>query len=167
MNTETPKFDTHTDAELIEHILDRFHDAHREQLPELIRLAERVERVHGGRPECPAGLAAHLQSVWTELESHMAKEEEILFPMITRGMNGMAVAPVSVMRDEHEQHGNALAALERLTNNITPPDDACNTWRTLYRGLETFRDDLMNHLHIENNILFNRIDGRMEGAHHG
>ena len=156
-----------SDAELIEHILARYHDVHREQLPELIRLSQQVERVHGGRPECPAGLAAHLQTVWAELESHMAKEEEILFPMISRGIKGMAAAPVSVMRHEHDEHGSALATLERLTNNITLPEGACNTWQALYTGLNTFRNDLMNHIHIENNILFNRIDGRMGGAHHG
>ena len=41
-----------------------------------------------------------------------------------------------------------------LTNHIIPPADACNTWRALYRGLLEFRDDLMQHIHLENNVLF-------------
>lgn len=47
-----------------------------------------------------------------------------------------------------------LEELLALTNNITPPADACNTWRALYRGLLEFRDDLMQHIHLENNVLF-------------
>ncbi len=73
--------------ELIEHILERFHERHREQLPELIRLASRVEHVHGAKPDCPNGLAEMLWTLQQELESHMLKEEQILFPMLQRGIN--------------------------------------------------------------------------------
>src|SRR5690606_22474987 len=82
------------DNTLIEHILTRYHDVHRQQLPELVRLATRVELVHGGHPQCPAGLAAHLEDMSAELEAHMKKEEQILFPMISRGITGMAVGPI-------------------------------------------------------------------------
>ncbi|MBB61911.1 MAG: iron-sulfur cluster repair di-iron protein [Pseudomonas sp.] len=142
-------------GELIEHILARFHERHRDQLPELIRLASRVEQVHGSKPECPNGLAEHLWRMQQELESHMLKEEQVLFPMLQRGMRTPQTdGPISVMRYEHDQHGNALAQLAQLTNDITPPAHACNTWRALYRGLEELRDDLMQHIHLENNILF-------------
>ncbi|BES72779.1 iron-sulfur cluster repair protein YtfE [Marinobacter nanhaiticus D15-8W] len=149
--------------ELIEHILTRYHDVHRQQLPELIRLAQRVERVHGGHPACPAGLGAHLEHMQQELEDHMAKEEQILFPMIARGMAGMATAPVMVMRQDHDDHGDALDTVLALTGELTLPDGACNTWRALYAGLETIRQDLMEHIHLENNVLFHRIDGRLGG----
>lgn len=152
---------------LIEHILTRFHDVHRKQLPELIRLSQRVERVHGSHPQCPAGLTAHLEFTLAELENHMAKEEQILFPMIARGMAGMATGPVSVMREEHQDHDSALARINRITNNITLPEDACNTWTQLYLGLQAFRDDLMQHIHLENDILFHRVDGRKGDVQHG
>ncbi|AOY86706.1 iron-sulfur cluster repair di-iron protein [Marinobacter salinus] len=152
---------------LIEHILERYHDIHREELPELIRLAKRVERVHGSHLKCPSGLADLLTDVLAELENHMAKEEQILFPMITRGINGMAVAPVAVMREEHDNHGAYLEKIESITNDMTLPEAACNTWKALYLGLETFRDDLTQHIHLENNVLFNRIDGRMGGVSNG
>jgi regulator of cell morphogenesis and NO signaling len=147
------------DERLIEHILSRYHDRHREQLPELIRLAARVELVHGGHPECPAGLADHLDEMLAELESHMQKEEQILFPMILRGMHGFAKAPVSMMRHEHDHHGQALARIHRFTRQLTLPEGACNTWRALYVGLEALERDLMEHIHLENNLLFERIDG--------
>ncbi|WP_312446381.1 iron-sulfur cluster repair protein YtfE [Stutzerimonas nitrititolerans] len=140
---------------LIEHILERFHGRHREQFPELIRLANRVEQVHGNKADCPVGLAEHLWNMQQELESHMLKEEQILFPMLQRGMKlPQSQGPIAVMRFEHDQHGAALERMAELTNDITPPENACNTWRALYRGLEELRDDLMQHIHLENNILF-------------
>lgn len=144
-------------AELVEHILARYHAVHREQLPELIRLARKVEQVHGDRADCPHGLAEHLSAMAQELESHMRKEEDVLFPMIVRGQGPRAGAPINVMRMEHDDHGVALRAMEAMTNDITAPAGACTTWRALYTGLRTFRADLMAHIHTENNILFERF----------
>lgn len=142
--------------DLVDHILSRYHARHREQLPELIRLARRVEHVHGDRPECPLGLADHLETMQQELESHMQKEEMVLFPIYKRGMGNPSLPPVNVMRMEHDHHGQELAKLEALTNGITLPRGACNTWRALYLGLQTLREDLMAHIHLENNVLFER-----------
>ena len=144
-------------TELVEHILARYHAVHREQLPELIRLARKVEQVHGDRADCPHGLAEHLSAMAQELESHMRKEEDVLFPMIVRGQGPRAGAPINVMRMEHDDHGVALRAMEAMTNDITAPGGACTTWRALYTGLRTFRADLMAHIHTENNILFERF----------
>ncbi|MGB3067867.1 MAG: iron-sulfur cluster repair protein YtfE [Ottowia sp.] len=146
-----------TDTELVDHILVRYHAVHREQLPELARLARRVEHVHGERADCPHGLADHLEAMAQELDSHMRKEELILFPMIAHGQGGAASMPIGVMRMEHDSHGTELRRLEELTNGITAPRDACTTWRALYLGLRTFREDLMAHIHTENNILFERF----------
>lgn len=152
---------------LIDHILTRYHARLREQVPELIRLARRVEQVHGDRPECPRGLADHLEAMQQELESHMLKEEQVLFPMLLRGMSGMAGGPIAVMRAEHDQHGQELRRLEELTGGITLPRGACNTWRALYLGLTTLREELMEHIHLENNILFEGLNplNTTEAAH--
>ncbi|CAD5108997.1 iron-sulfur cluster repair protein YtfE [Zestomonas carbonaria] len=145
---------------LIDHVLSRYHAVHRQQLPELIRLAARVEQVHGGREECPRGLTELLIAMHQELESHMQKEEQVLFPMIERGAGPMAGGPISLMRFEHDQHGEALARLIELTDDMRPPQGACNTWRALYRGLDELRVDLMQHIHLENNLLFPRALGQ-------
>ena len=141
---------------LIDHILTRYHARHREQLPELIRLARRVETVHGDRKECPVGLADHLEAMQHELDSHMQKEEVVLFPLYLKGQAAPDLPPVHMMRMEHDHHGVELARLEALTNGITLPRGACNTWRALYLGLQTLREDLMAHIHLENNVLFER-----------
>ncbi|MGP9801517.1 iron-sulfur cluster repair protein YtfE [Rheinheimera sp. NSM] len=138
--------------QLIEHILTRFHQRHRRQLPELCRLARRVEHVHALDPQCPTGLADHLGDMYQELESHMMKEEQILFPMLAGGI--YPAGPISVMEEEHLQHGDALEKLDQLTNSITLPADACNTWTALYVGLKELKEDLMQHILLENHILF-------------
>jgi regulator of cell morphogenesis and NO signaling len=82
----------------------------------------------------------------------MMKEEQILFPMLARGI--YPSGPISVMEEEHIQHGDALQKLDALTNNITLPDGACNTWTALYLGLKELKEDLMSHILLENEILF-------------
>lgn len=137
---------------LVEHILTRYHERHREQLPELIRLARRVEHVHGDLPAAPVGLAEHLSNMYQELESHMMKEEQILFPMLVQ--NNYPGGPISVMEEEHVQHGKELEVIDQLTNNVTLPQGACNTWTALYTLLREFRQDIMDHIHLENHVLF-------------
>lgn len=140
--------------QLIDHLLNRFHAKHREDLPELIRLARRVEQVHRNHPACPVGLADHLTNMQQELESHMFKEEQVLFPMLRRISASQVPAPINMMRLEHDQHGEELDRIDLLTDKIQEPVDACNTWRALYVGLRSLREDLMEHIHLENNILF-------------
>lgn len=140
--------------ELIEHIIERFHNRHREQLPELITLAEKVENVHADREDCPLGTAALLEKIHAELSQHMMKEENILFPMIKMGNYAMAAMPIRVMEMEHDEAGQDVEVLKSITNHLTPPEDACFSWRALYSGINAFIDDLMHHIHLENNILF-------------
>lgn len=140
--------------ELIDFILENFHQVHRAELPELVRLATKVERVHINKPDCPHDLSDHLLHMAQELDMHMQKEEQILFPMIKQRAGSIVLGPISVMRHKHGDHGAALRELERLTNNTQPPVGACNTWRALYLGLQKLRNDLMEHIHLENNLLF-------------
>jgi len=149
-------WNTQPQDHLIDHLLTRYHARHREQLPELVRLASRVEQVHGHHLQCPNGLADLLHDMQQELESHMLKEEQVLFPMLQMGMGLQAATPIQVMRYEHDQHAEALEQLLSLTNQITPPAEACNTWRSLYRELSAFHADLREHIRLENDILFAR-----------
>ena len=143
---------------LVAHVLERYHAAHRRELPELRKLAARVEAVHAGHPAVPAGLADLLARMQGELESHMQKEEQVLFPLMRAGGHPMIAHPIGMMRHEHDSHGQELAALAALTHDMTPPDGACNSWRALYAGLGKLAEDLTEHIHIENNILFPRFE---------
>lgn len=141
-------------AELIDHILTRYHDVHRAQLPELVRMARRVEAVHRDHRAVPAGLADALEAMEDELLSHMQKEEAVLFPLLKAGGHPFVGQPIAMMRSEHTDHGAALENLARLTNDAQPPQGACNTWRALYAGIGQLSDDLIQHIHLENNVLF-------------
>lgn len=144
--------------ELIDHILTRFHEVHRLQIPELIMLSRKVEQVHAGKPGVPTGLADSLQHALGELEVHMRKEELILFPAMRRQGAGPLDGPIAQMRDDHVDHGEFLDRISELTSNFTVPEGACGSWQALYAGARQLRDDLIEHIHIENNILFPRFE---------
>ena len=141
-------------AELIDHILRRYHEVHRQQLPELIRMARRVEAVHRDHPQVPHGLADHLETLEQELLEHMAKEEQILFPLLKQGGHPMVVHSIGMMRHEHVNHGAQIERLAELTQQHQPPAGACNTWQALYAGTARLTEDLIEHIHTENNLLF-------------
>lgn len=146
-------------TELIDHILLRYHEKHRRQLPELIHLARRVEQVHAAKPDVPAGLADILQRALGELEVHMRKEELILFPAMRRPDGPRPLdGPTSQMREDHDDQSQMLEQITSLTDGFTPPVNACGTWRALYAGAAEFKEDLIQHIHIENNILFPRFE---------
>ena len=154
-------------TELVEHIIARYHEVHRAQLPELIRMARRVEAVHRDNPNTPHGLADALETMEQELLMHMHKEEAVLFPMLRAGGNSFVSQPIAMMRHEHTDHGQALEHIAHLTNDITPPMGACNTWRALYSGLAQLHDDLINHIHLENNVLFPQFEAAGAAAAQG
>ena len=142
--------------ELTAHIVAHYHEPHRRELPRLLAMAERVEKVHRDKASCPRGLAALLAGLAAELTQHMQKEEGILFPMLDRGEGANAVGPIQVMEQEHEDAGAVLASMRALATDYQPPADACGTWRALYLGLDEFERDLMQHVHLENYVLFPR-----------
>ena len=152
--------DTRWDREplpaLITFIVDTYHRRLRESFPDLIRLARKVEARHGEKTTCPHGLADHLASMHASVLEHLEKEERVLFPAIVAGQGRAAVGPVHVMEMEHEGHAHDLETLRRLTTDFQPPAEACTTWRALYLGLQQLEEELMVHIHLENNVLFRR-----------
>jgi regulator of cell morphogenesis and NO signaling len=144
-------------GDIVTFILERFHTVHRNELPGLIELARKVESEHSGHAESPRGVAEWLETMAENLESHLQKEEQILFPMMLSGGHPMIAAPISVMRAEHEDHELNLEALTGLTNNLRLPGDASPAWRALYAGLAKFAADLNRHIYVENEILFPRF----------
>jgi len=142
---------------IISHIIISYHEPLRTELPRLKGMLDKVQKVHGhADPE----RFEQLQTVYTtlidELSDHMMKEERILFPMIMQGNGANASATVALMEMEHDDVGEALREISRLTNGYEAPDYACNTWRALWSGLEDLEITMHQHVHLENNILFPR-----------
>jgi regulator of cell morphogenesis and NO signaling len=126
------------------------------ELPALVTLANRIETGHPDEPMCPRGLSAHLEIVHAAVLDHLAKEERVLFPMILEGYGARTGGPVRVMELEHDEHERNLARTRELTNDLTPPPQACGTWRDLYARLGQFESELVDHMRLENTVLFPR-----------
>ncbi len=144
-------------GDLATHILAAYHQPLHEELPQLEAMARKVADVHRDKaPDMLSQLLTVFLSLKAELEAHMAKEEQILFPMIQRGQGSMAEGPISVMEREHEEVATALRRLRSLTDDYTVPAEACNTWRALWHRLAALEESLHLHIHLENNVLFPR-----------
>ena len=141
---------------LVDHIVIHYHHRLRAALPHLVEMARMVEIRHRDNPSCPVGLTTLLEHVQQSTLDHMEKEEVILFPTIARRAGAHVAGPVSVMELEHEHHKGDLQTIRALTHDLTPPAEACTTWRALYTGLQQLEQELMEHIHLENNILFRR-----------
>ena len=148
---------------LVDHILATHHAYLREEFPRLTKMTERVAEVHGERHSELPDVRNVFAALRDELEQHMQKEEQVLFPMIKQLDSGVAGAadhcgtienPIRMMEQEHDNAGNALSTLRELTGGFVVPDDACNTYRVMLDSLAKFEADLHQHIHKENNILF-------------
>lgn len=157
-------------TDLAEHIETTHHAMLRTELPRLAAAATRVAEVHGVKDARLVELRDVLAAFRREIESHMFKEERILFPMIRqidraermpRLHCGSIENPIRVMEMEHDAAGAALEHMKSLTDNYHPPTQACNTWRALLDGLALLATDMHLHVHKENNILFPRAAARL------
>jgi len=145
-------------AALIDHIVSHYHKIHRQELPELLALARKVERVHNDVPEAPLGLADVLERLSAELEIHMQKEELILFPAMQQGVKEDIMQPITMLRHEHEDHAGTIRLLEELARGFAVPEGACGSWQRLYAGLKKLCEDISEHIRVENEILFPRFE---------
>jgi len=139
---------------LIDHILQRYHAEHRADLAALLPLARKVETVHGDQEDAPHGVTDLLSALATDLEQHMAKEEQVLFPLMRQGGHPMISQPIAVMRQDHAEAEALTEKLRLLTRDFTPPAGACGSWRGLYAGIEKLVSDLKEHMILENDVLF-------------
>ena len=167
-------------ADIVARIVDGYHAGLRTELPRLEALLVKVAAAHGeAHGDTLVPLGETFRQIRSELESHMEKEEQVLFPYLleletaSRGLRpagsiplGLAAGAIGVMEREHEAAGLALTTLRRLTGGYRPPDGACASFRALYAGLEIFESDLHQHIHLENNVLFPRglgMERRLSG----
>lgn len=147
---------TWSPAFLVDYIETVHHSFVRQAVPALRAFTTKAARVHGGeQPELPL-IAERFEELASEMEAHMAFEEDDLFPLIRRGEFGLAEA-VARAEDEHVKAGALMAELRSLSSDFTPPDWACNTYRAAFANLEEFERDLHVHVHLENNVLFPKI----------
>lgn len=143
---------------LIAHIRARYHDTHRRELPELIALARQVEARHATDPNTPHGLSQALEAMVADLEPHMQREEALLFPALAAGRCPRAALSLAGLRHDHDGQEAALNRIAAITHGFRLPYGACGPWRRLYAGLGKLVDDLDEHMHLENEVLFPRCE---------
>lgn len=152
---------------LADYIQKKHHRYVTEKTPVLRQFLDKLCKVHGGRhPELFEINKLFVEST-NELAQHMKEEETLLFPyireMVEAKNTGMVKpnagfdtveSPIETMLHEHDAEGVRFREIARLTDDYTPPADACNTYRVAFQMLDEFEKDLHLHIHLENNILF-------------
>ncbi|MEO6348391.1 MAG: iron-sulfur cluster repair di-iron protein [Aquaticitalea sp.] len=152
---------------LANYIVKKHHRYVEKKISELRQFLDKLCKVHGqNHPELLKIKALFIESS-QELSAHMKKEELILFPFIKRMVKAKLESsqiqslqfvtvenPIAMMKHEHDNEGERFRQIADLTNNYTPPADACNTYKVTFAMLEEFEKDLHLHIHLENNILF-------------
>jgi regulator of cell morphogenesis and NO signaling len=160
LSSEEPtdrRWDEASVSDLIQHILEDYHEPLREELPRLEAMTRKVVRVHGARdPERFTELLETIVELKKNLELHLDREERELFPEILKP-GGSGTLPISALEEEHSEAGEALARLRELTDGYRAPEGACNTWRALWHGLAALESSLHRHIHLENHVLFPRL----------
>lgn len=152
---------------LADYIQRVHHSFARKQMTELLPVLQKVVRVHGSaHPELKAMLQL-VDELAQDLQGHFQKEEQVLFPHIRNlsllesggvpgpvaSLNSMQ-SPIQVMLAEHDHAGDLLKTLRTLSDDYRLPEDACQSYRYAFRLLEDFEADFIQHVHLENNILF-------------
>lgn len=162
-------FQKSTLRELIDHILEKHHVYTKDEMLRLEPLMAKVISVHGGNHPDLNEQGALLLQICADLKPHMFKEEQVLFPYVLEMERsvlenrpapfapfGTVKNPVRMMMMEHDNVGDLLRELRGSSSNYTVPADGCISYQTLYQALEAFEQDLHQHIHLENNILFPR-----------
>lgn len=152
---------------LAEYVEKKHHRYVEEKTPVLRQFLDKLCKVHGQRHPELLEITTLFIGCANDMAAHMKKEELILFPFIKRmvkaQLEGTSIEspqfetvenPIALMKHDHEAEGDRFRKIVELTNNYTPPADACNTYKVTFAMLEEFEKDLHLHIHLENNILF-------------
>lgn len=151
-------------AALVEHVVTVHHGYLRDELPPLAALVEKVSGRHGDRHPELLEVRSTFEALADELATHMVKEEQILFPACLALEQGSAGEflfgsvgnPIAMMIHEHDVVAAALGRMRELTDDFTPPADACTSYRAMLDRIEALDLDVRRHVHEENNVLFPR-----------
>ncbi|MFK5889891.1 MAG: iron-sulfur cluster repair di-iron protein [Flavobacteriaceae bacterium] len=150
---------------LVDYIVNVHHKYVKENMGIISEFAQKVAKVHGDHSPEVVKIAALYEKMAADLDPHLMKEERILFPAIKSYVAnknqsfpfGTIESPIGMMENEHEEVGVYAKEIIALSNNFTTPEWACNTYKALYFKLDEFINDLFQHIHLENNILFEKV----------
>jgi regulator of cell morphogenesis and NO signaling len=153
-------------SQLIEYIVDNHHAFLQQTLPQLSQLTTKVLRAHRENHGQVLKKVYRLFNILKmELEAHLIKEEEEIFPLIKEYSQAKENADRSEtlkgileLKDEYETAGDIIKELREITDDYQLPEDSCNSFKLTYQLLQDLESDLFQHIHLENNILFARLE---------
>lgn len=167
--TIVPDLENYTLTRLIQHIVRTHHQTVRQELPRFAELSQRIATKHGEKAPQYKTVATLIERLRTEMFAHLEKEEQVLFPHIVRleeAAEDRLVAPdacfrsvaqpISAMVQEHDSAEGIVVQIRQLTNGFEPPIWACPRNSAFHAGLAAFEEDLRQHVHVENDLLFAR-----------
>ena len=160
-------FDKMNLTQLCDYIVQTHHAYVKNEMPQIYAYLQKVSSKHGERHPELYEIFRFFSAVKEDMEDHMRKEELVLFPRIKELQRladnenaplqltiGYLQSPIIVMEQEHDHAGKVLNDIRIFSNDYTPPQDACTTYRLSFAALKAFELDLHQHVHLENNILF-------------
>lgn len=163
-NEEFKDWAKETPTKLIRYIVDKHHTYLNNELPRIGELILTILRVHGvSHPEL---FQVHqlFNALKTELEAHLIKEEQIIFPAIRTyekeknpDDREKVLSLIAELEDEHTAAGDIIKEVQEITSFYAPPKDACTTYNLTYEKLKELEADTFEHIHLENNILFKNL----------
>ena len=168
-NNESADFNSMDIKDLTDYIIGKHHEYIRNIIPTIRSFGEKVVRAHSANHSEVKKIAELYMRVSIDLENHLMKEENILFPYfksLSQAKNtSMPIPvphfntvrnPINMMEQEHTDAGDIFHEIRKLSDDYKTPPDACNTFIAYYNELKNFEDDLHVHIHLENNILHPR-----------
>ena len=155
-------------SDLIDHVVSTHHAFLQQELPELSGYVTKILRVHGPNHPELAQLHKFFHELKMDMEQHMIKEEEVIFPLIKKyetersedKLNTIVTANRE-LDEEHKASGSLLEQIRQVTNDFTLPEEACATYTLTFKRLEALESDMFQHIHLENNILFPRLENEL------
>lgn len=155
-------------SQLIEYIVDKHHGFLQQTLPQLSELTKKILRAHReNHGQVLKKVHRLFNTLRIELEEHLIKEEEEIFPLIIKysqaengGESEETLNGILELETEHDTAGEIIKELREVTADYQLPEDACNSFKLCYSLLEDLESDLFQHIHLENNILFARLENK-------
>ena len=154
---------------LADYIVNTHHAYLKENDEQIAAYALKIAGVHGAHHPEVIEIATIFDRIAADMVAHLKEEEEVFFPALKRADTARIAGNTTDEKDletireslrklhrEHEEIGDAVHTIRRLSKEYAIPADVCNTFMITYQKLKEFEDDLHKHVHLENNILFKK-----------
>lgn len=151
-------------GEVVEHIVENYHEKLSNQMKELSKLTTTIMKVHGAEHEELFEVHRLFHIIQINMVQHIIRQESRIFPVVKRysrrpieELLDKAIKEINDYKSKEDNTKEILKELEIITNNYTAPQDGCATYDRTYDFLKELHESIMSHLEFEDDILFKRL----------